>query len=134
MIVCTGPESSGTRLVNRIVATSGLAHRHRSMPNANDWNLGLLPGDVVVAVRRELMGTARSAVAAGHAASLSAALRRRDAAVALIEDQVEVAGVPVLWIDYEALLTEARWVADQIGEFIGAPVTLSEPIGRSIAP
>lgn len=134
MIVCTGPESSGTRLLERIVATSGVACGHRSMPHANDWNLGLTSLDEVVVITRERMATARSAVATGHAPSLERALMRRDLALGLITEQVLQAGVASLWIDYDALTLRPEVVVEELADFIGARVTIPEAVRRATRP
>lgn len=118
----------------RIVGTSGVTAQHRSMPHANDWNLGLEPGTEVVVIIRERIATARSAVAAGHAPSLERALLRRELAIGLITEQILQAGVPSLWVDYDALTLRPEVVVDQLQDFLGLAVTIPEQLRRSTRP
>jgi hypothetical protein len=130
-VIACGPESSGTRLMSRIVATSGLKTIHRSVPHGPDWNIGIEPGDKVVAIVREEIATVQSAIEAGHAPHSNAAMRRRKVAIVLIEEQARMVGVRPVWVSYEELMRDTEKVLAEVSEFLGAPVHLPEPLRPS---
>lgn len=65
MIVCTGPISSGTRLLTKIVSAWGFEAEHRSMPQWDRFWRGSPLERYIVIVRRADISV-RSAYAQGH--------------------------------------------------------------------
>lgn len=81
LLIATGAESSGTRMLGRILATSGLPVLHLSLPHGETW---WEPGMIEHIVRacgheprwvviHRLHGQAESAVRRGHARTLEEA-------------------------------------------------------------
>lgn len=122
LVLCTGPESSGTRLLSRIVAT-GTAVVHRSIPHGQTWwTLDDWRGPIVAIVREEF-ATCESALAAGHAATLDEAVERRQKAIQILQAREDV-----IWVQYERLVADPVGVTAEIGRALGVELTVPEPI------
>lgn len=66
-ILVAGPESSGTRLLARLVANLGVEVLHKSMPHGPDWpDVNALDCDRAVFILRDWHATLESQKNAGH--------------------------------------------------------------------
>lgn len=121
-VLCTGPESSGTRLLTRIVS-SGAYAMHRSLPHAGEWWVGCWTDyDAVVAIVRDEEATIASAVAALHASSPERARRNRDRALR------ELATLDPIWVQYEDLVRQPAKTVKRLSTCLGVRLTHSEEI------
>lgn len=121
-IVVTGPESSGTRMLTRMLREAGGSVVHRPMPyggkrKAKDANgrSVRIPGtavwpelvddepDVVVVVERDLRSTIRSQVEVGHVADEDEALAAIRRAYLDIATQLAALKVPFWPVAYGAM-------------------------------
>jgi hypothetical protein len=116
VIVVCGPESSGTRILHRVVTEYIRVDAiHRSMPNAGAWwdwrDFGDRARFVVITRRPDI--TTQSILARGMAPNAEAHADDWARAMALL------AAIPgAIWITYEALLAEPRMQADNIAHWL----------------
>lgn len=121
-VLCTGPESSGTKLLTRIVQT-GADGEHRSMPHDNEWwDPKQVPHDCAVVIVRDGRWTAESAWDMPHCGSVDEALFRREMALRRLGELQ----VPVLWVGYEGLVAAPHAQVQVIGAWLGASLDVPE--------
>lgn len=69
-VLCTGGESTGTRLAQRLLADMGADAIHRSFPHGGEWpDLNTIDFDAAVVMARLWVPTTKSQVRAGHVAA-----------------------------------------------------------------
>lgn len=113
-IVVTGPESSGTRLMARILETTEADVLHRTMPYKWDphWptedDFGGFQPDVLLVMLRDEEITARSQLRRGHVPSLRHAFENVDAGLRRLARWAAVHGVMCLFVSYEKLVADPR--------------------------
>lgn len=118
-VVCTGPESSGTRLLTQIVAGMGVEAVHRSIPQGNDWEWYQREDyDAAVVIVRDFYPAARSKVTNRHCGDLGTSERELREAIAVIPM------LPYRWtlVTFSNLVTRPEKVAEEIAEFLGVEV------------
>lgn len=119
VILVTGPESCGTRLLARLVATSGLEVMHRSIPHGDDW---VIPNaEVTLGITRNPMFACMSAVVAGHTDTLEEAQHRHRRALRIMS-RVEFGYT----VQYERLVEDPDPVSNLehwLGRYGGGPLT-----------
>lgn len=126
-VVATGPESCGTKLLSRILAT-GFPHvEHRSMPHADVWWDPFLETRSMVAIVRDRGSAALSAVHAGHARDLDDASARYDRALACLGADVSGRTVAA-WVRYERLVTDPVGEVGRLSRTLGVELGIPEPI------
>lgn len=127
-VLCTGPESSGTRLLTRLVGSLGVDAIHRSVPHAMDWWNAPSDIDRFIVVVRDPFVTEVSAKEAGHPSYWSGIdstfpYRVTKAWETIIDN---VRGKPWIPITYEGLLLRPQKTLDNIADWMGVahqPVT-----------
>lgn len=121
-VLCTGPESSGTRLLTRIVSTGAYA-MHRSLPHGDDWWVGHLTGfDAVVAIYRNEQATIASAVARSHVLTGGQAADRRRRALQELET------LDPVWVRYEDIVSNVKWFTELLGQRLGVTLTFWDDV------
>lgn len=132
MIICTGPISSGTRMLASIVKSWGIDSAHLSMPQ---WDTFWTPGDLdvvpdkyVIIVRRPDISV-MSAFAQGHGnPALGGHWKDYDHRMspAELDDwwwramEALAKLSPALWVSYEALVAEPFVQLRMIADFVGS--------------
>lgn len=115
MVAC-GPESSGTRLLARILSDYiGVDTVHHSMPNGGEWwdfrKFG--PRARFVVIQRRPDATTASAMARNMAATADDHARDWARAVSML------AAIPgAYWLSYEALIAQPRVQADNLARWL----------------
>lgn len=129
-VLCTGPESSGTRLLTRIVATGeGIEAIHRSIPHYQSWDLWVPEVgeiDKVVFISRAWNPTIQSQVARGlveYEAQSIAHLQR-----AHVEFAKQIGDKPWWYVIYHNLIYRPDIVLSDLEEFLGVSVELPEEV------
>jgi hypothetical protein len=103
VIVACGPESNGTKLLARILETSGERVVHRSLPYDEDWwHYGEFPKTAkFVVILRQLDPSAESAFIAGHTQTLADAYEEQRLARSILAE------IPrALVVTYEHLVSK----------------------------
>lgn len=65
-VLCTGPESAGTRMLTRLVDSLGVEAIHRSIPHGMEWWNPPTNIDRIVVIVRSALPNTLSAYEAGH--------------------------------------------------------------------
>jgi hypothetical protein len=115
-VVCCGPESSGTRLLSKIVSENlGLVSYHQSMPHAGRWWTAQdFPGARFVVIVRRPDFTQRSAVIRGLVRDQDEAREHWE------EAMIRLASIPnAYWISYEALVAHPSMQIDNLARWLG---------------
>lgn len=123
-VLCTGPESSGTRLLTRLVGDLGVESIHRSVPHAKKWIDWPVVDKIIIIVRDPFI-TELSAEEAGHPSYWdgidSTFPYRITHAWELMVDKVAQTGVPWIPLTYEGLLARPQWTLDHVADFLAVP-------------
>lgn len=112
-ILVTGPETSGNRMLCRMLIESGANVLHKPMPMTHAiypqdvdgvWtSFSELEWDAAVIIHRDLYCTLNGQVAAGHVKDIDHAIRRTREALSSIYAQLAVSGRPFWPVTYESL-------------------------------
>jgi hypothetical protein len=135
LIVVCGPESNGTRLLHRIVSTSGEEVIHRSMPNARFWwSAKDFPNDTIYVISfRDIDIAAQSAVRAGYFdylysedSKMKMALHEQVRARRLLLKELPL-GKTYL-VTYESLVDNPQNTVSALSAWLGVKLTIPEEI------
>ena len=131
MIVACGPESNGTKLLTRILETSGERVVHRSLPYGHNWwhYTEFPPGTRFVAIFRDEDSAVQSVLKAGHIEEPWYRDKRKRAyeeQKAARDSLAEIPGLHV--ISYEGLVKDPAGTLDRLGKWLGLTLRLPEPI------
>lgn len=116
MIIATGPESSGTRILAQLIRDYLQTDvTHLSMPNAGEWwDWADYPGARFVVIQRRPDVTTQSALARQMAPSAEDHRQDWQRAIGLL------ASIPdAYWVTYEALLAAPQTQADNVAHWLG---------------
>ena len=136
-VLCCGPQSSGTRLLARILRTSGAEVTHKTLPDRGIWwgwdeqrqqycypGQTYFPCDRAVAILRDPdIATASVEREGKPVTSMGAAWDQQEARrlIAAFPDSALV-------IAYRDLIDHPDEVLERISAYLGLPVSLSEPL------
>jgi hypothetical protein len=131
--MCTGPESSGTRMLSRLVRGLGVKASHRSIPHGMKW--WDQPDGVthIISVVRDPFMTEASARGAEHYKyweGVDAEFPHRILkAQRVLAWNAEPFGDKWLPLTYDGLLIRPQWTMDRVAEWLGVePQPLSEKV------
>lgn len=136
-VTCTGPESSGTRLLTRLVSGLGVVAVHRSVPHGPEWwpRLDDTDSTHMVVITRDIEKTLASQKRAGHMQVWQHRLspqEKYDLSVGVLIRQTRLWGRKALWIEYEDLVAEPQRVMDAVAAFLGVePRPVTEEIDQN---
>lgn len=136
-VLAIGSESSGNRLVLRILQTARpalellLCHGHGSseahpwtLPHHDRWPLGIPSADKVLIIRRHSCVQEYRAWRNGHAETLAEAVAERDRADKML---AAIAG-DVRTIEYEMLVQNPAVQVANLGRWLGVELAVPEDI------
>ena len=122
-VLCTGPESSGTRLLTRLVGGLGIKTTHKSIPHALNWWDETAGITHIVCIVRDPFITQISATETGHPSFWSGREAtfpyRITNAWQVMLDNCRTSGLPWIPLTYEGLLLRPQWTLDNIADWIG---------------
>lgn len=122
-VLCTGPESSGTRLLTRLVENLGIEAIHKSIPHGMEWWSHTENVDRIICVVRDPFVTIISATEAGHPGhwiGLEATFPYRIThAWEVMVKHISEYDVPWIPITYEGLIQRPQWTVDNIADWLG---------------
>lgn len=128
-----GPESTGTKLMVRVLAAAGAETQHRSFPYGYPGSVmeerrwpereveGFWPHAVVV-MQRDWWAASRSQVAEGYVANETEAFANIRGAIGRISDLCRSLHVPYYVISYESLVQRPVMVISNLCDALGLPV------------
>jgi hypothetical protein len=124
-VLCCGPESSGTRLLSRIVNTGdGIEAIHRSIPHWYSWDLSEVGEiDRAVLMVRSWTPTIRSQVSRGLVPSDCVAIDHLRRAFVTFATTIDV---PWWLVVYHNLIDHPDVVLGELSEFLGTAIRLPE--------
>lgn len=123
-VLCTGPESSGTRLLTRLVSNLGVEAIHRSIPHGKEW-WAIKPEDYdrAIFICRDPFMTEISATEAGHPQHWEGRLSRYPDrlinAWSAFTIHIVWSGKQWLPLTYEGLLDRPQFVMDGVAQWLG---------------
>lgn len=137
-VIATGPESSGTKLMARLLDHSPhLTALHRSMPHGGlaerhwptDQDFDEFKPDAVVAMRRDKKITAISQVRTGHVVNVEEAYRNIQMANQLLHAWLARTSVPAFQVSYGGLVRNPDRTVGSIFARLRLPYPgLAEPV------
>lgn len=130
-VLCTGPESSGTRLLTRLVDNLDVEAFHRSIPHGPDWWNAPEDIDRVIFINRDPWITQISSEEIGHpdngfwSDEDKVFPDRIIKAWKVFAENVILLGVRWMPISFEGLVQRPQWTMDQIANWLnvdGKPI------------
>ena len=123
-VLCTGPESSGTRLLTRLVEGLGVEAIHRSIPHSCKW--WDVPSDIdrVIYIVRDPWITEISAKEIGHPENGCWTGKDKEYPFRLIKawevfaENVVFSYTPWIPVTYEGLMKRPQWTLDNIADWL----------------
>ena len=130
-VLCTGPESSGTRLLARIVATgTGIEAIHRSIPHGIDWDpfaphaVGEI--DRAILIVRSWTATAKSQSERGLVPNEAVGVEHLQIAIPIFFR--DLGSHPWWMVTYQNLIDYPTVVLAELNAFLGAELSLPEDL------
>lgn len=124
-MLCTGPESSGTRLLTRLVNLLDVEAVHRSIPHGDKWWDIPEYYDAAIFISRDPWITEISGVEAGHIENCGWTGHDREYPYRLTNAWKHFAVNVILtdkkWIPitFEGLVSRPQWTLDNIADWLG---------------
>lgn len=136
IVLCCGGESTGTRLLTRIVRHLGVGAVHRSVPydrtvkGKPKWPmLHNIVFDRAIVMTRDWWAAAGSQVAASHAAHHDQAVHRLRRAYVQIAHDLDRVDRPWVQVSYESLVQRPEPVVANLADWLGVEYRgLPEPV------
>jgi len=125
IVLCTGAESTGTRLASRLVEQMGAEALHRSVPHGGreagerHWPaLSRLQWDAAVVMTRDWWAAVPSQLTR-HVETEKEAWHNLQRAYAELTRQLQRSGKPWRFVSYESLVARPQVVVENIAEWLG---------------
>ena len=129
IVLCVGPESSGTRLLTRQVDLLGVTAIHRSIPHADKW-WDAVEFDAAIFISRDPWITEISGVSAGHRDNFDWSDKDRQYPYRLtnawkcFSENVILPEKKWIPVTYEGLVRSPQWTLDNIAAWLEVPPAL----------